>query len=92
MWNSFYNHHYQKSSELVNFQKYVYQGALNSFSAWKIGHLLFTDKPTNSGIMQEDLQDEEFSKLSRDILELTLIFMCTLDSNIIGLIGMLTTQ
>ena len=53
---------------------------------------LFTNKPTNSGIMQEDLLDEEFSKLFRDILELTLTFMATLDCDITGLIGMPTTH
>lgn len=43
-------------------------------------------------MQEDDLQDEEFSKLFRGILELTLTFLCTLGSEVIGLIGMLTTQ
>lgn len=42
--------------------------------------------------MQEDFLDEEFSKLFREILELTLAFMGTSDSDTIGLIKMPTTQ
>lgn len=41
MWDSFHNHYYWKSNKVVSFLKYIYPGALNIFSAWKTGHLLF---------------------------------------------------